>query len=79
MQGALKAAIDYIEVSVRAGTQAPMLATITEHRVQNLKLMLGRMPTDMDHGWYDNFDIDTLINNSVHPRTTFVIGAIDSR
>jgi hypothetical protein len=47
MQGAIKAAIDYIDVSVRAGTQAPMLATITEHRVQNLKLMLGRMPNDL--------------------------------
>jgi len=43
MQGAVKAAIDYIDVSVRAGTQEPMLVTIRENRIQNLKLMLGRM------------------------------------
>jgi hypothetical protein len=43
MQGAVKAAIDYIDVSVRAGTQEPMLVTIRENRMQNLKLMIGRM------------------------------------
>ena len=47
MQGALRAAIGYIEASVLAGTQAPMIATITEGRVHNLKSMLGRMPTDL--------------------------------
>ena len=47
MQGALRAAISYIEASALAGTQAPMIATITEGRVHNLKSMLGRTPTDL--------------------------------
>lgn len=47
MQGALRAAISYIEASALAGTQAPMITTITEGRVHNLKSMLGRTPTDL--------------------------------
>jgi hypothetical protein len=56
MQGAVKAAIDYIDVSVRAGTQEPMLVTIRENRMQNLKLMLGRMSS------VDLLDMTTAIS-----------------
>ena len=47
MQSAIKAAIQYIEASRQAETQAQTMVTITQHRVDNLKLMLGRMPHDL--------------------------------
>ena len=47
MQCAIKAAIQYIDASLQAGTQAPTMISITKDRVDNLKLMLGRMPNDL--------------------------------
>ena len=47
MQGAIKAAIQYIDASLQAGTQAPTMINITKDRVDNLMLVLGRMPTDL--------------------------------
>jgi len=47
VQGAIGAAIEYIEASAKAGTPAEMMITIQKDRVDNLKSMPGRMPPDL--------------------------------